>query len=277
MLKSFFLVMKAELVRTWIVMRRYWFRTLTGMAISYGMLLVLVLGFMQSRESVGEEVSNRLGDATSATNFILGFIIGMFAFSIVGMFSSGLQGMARTGVLEQLCMSPHGLVVNFLARSFVAAVSLMISSSVLVYLLTSTPQVGGTLHFSALPTMALLFLTFVNLLGFGFMIGGLTLVFKEIGQIALILRMVLFGLAIFAKEELYEQGVVLSVIMHALPITDAAICLKAVLVKGVGMDVFAHPSFYFLLVSCGVWMVTGILCFRYMENWSRYKGTLGAY
>jgi hypothetical protein len=44
------------------------------------------------------------------------------------MFTQGLQGMATSGVLEQLCMSPHGLITNFLRQVLVASVSTIISS-----------------------------------------------------------------------------------------------------------------------------------------------------
>lgn len=278
---GFFLVFKAEMVRSWIIMRRYWFRTLIGMFISYGMLLVLIYGFMYSQETVQDTIQNSYGDAERATNFVLGFIIGLFAFAVVGMYTQGLQGMAQSGVLEQLCMSPHGLIVNFMARTIVASVSTIISSSVMVWLITYT--VGGTLYFDTFPVLLLLTLTFINLLGFGLMMGGLVLVFKQVGQVAILLRMGLFALAIFAKREVLEEGVVVAGIMHVLPITDAAICLKYVLIEGQGavdgnfQSVFLLPSFYWLLASCVAWNIIGISCFRIMENYSRNKGTLGAY
>ena len=277
---GFFLVMKAEIVRSLIIMRRYWFRTITGIVMGYGMLMVLIAGFMYSRPAV-EEGLNRFDDPSAATNFVLGFIIGMFAFGVVGLFTQGLQGMARTGVLEQLCMSPHGLITNFLARTAVGSVTTIVSSSIMVWLVTLS--VNGRLYFEAIPVLVLLALTFVNLLGFGFMVGGLVLVFKQVGQVAILLRMGLFALAIFAKEELLQQGWALAAIMHALPITDAAICLKYVLIQDQGRlngayeSVFLHPSFYGLLISCVVWTILGMTCFRIMEDYSRSKGTLGVY
>ncbi len=282
---GFFLVMKAELVRSWIITRRYWFRTLTGMAISYGMLLVLVMGFLYSQDTAtpGTDIPGQSAgvmglmseDSEKATNYILGFIIGIFAFGIVGMFSQGLQDMARSGVLEQLCMSPHGLITNFLARTTVGSLMTILSSSVMVWLVTKT--VGGMLHFSFVPVFVLLALTFCNLLGFGFLVGGLVLVFKQVGQVAILLRMVLFALAVLAKEELLTKGWLMAGVMHALPITDAAICIKAVLLRGVGYDIFTHTSFYWLMASCVFWTTLGMGVFRWMEDYSRSKGTLGAY
>ncbi|HPU96735.1 MAG TPA: hypothetical protein PLO53_02145, partial [Candidatus Hydrogenedentes bacterium] len=67
-MRGFFLVMKAELIRAFIVMRRYWFRTLTGLIIGYGMLMVLIAGFIYSRPMVQEGLS-RLDDPGAATNF----------------------------------------------------------------------------------------------------------------------------------------------------------------------------------------------------------------
>lgn len=278
---SFFLVVKAEVVRTLIVMRRYWFRTLTGMVISYGMLMMLIVAFVQRPDEVQAEMQARFADPVAATNWALGFIIGMYAFGVVGMFSQGLQGMAQNGQLEQLCMSPHGLVTNFLARSFVSAVTSILTSSILITLIAHS--VGGMLHADFVPTIVLLALTFVNLLGFGFMVGGLVLVFKQVGQVAVLVRLGLFGLAMYATEaNVRAMPEPLQWFLHALPVTDAAVCLKYVLVQGQEINgefasVFLRPSFFFLALNCVAWTFVGISCFKAMESHSRGKGTLGAY
>lgn len=268
---GFFLVMKAELVRTWIIMRRYWFATLTGLVVGWGMLMMLIVAFMQGG---GEQVANMVQGERGTTG-ALGLLIGMFAFGIVGLFTQGLQGMARTGELEQVCMSPHGLVTNFLARSFVAALTSILTSSILLTLVATT--VKGKLHADFVPTAVLLFLTYANLIGFGFMVGGLVLVFKQIGQVAMILRLILMGLAVVASDKITEWPALARGLAHVLPITDAAICLKLVLVQGRGTGIFVTPYFFFLIVSCVVWTLIGITCFRFLEDWSRDKGTLGAY
>jgi len=294
---GFFLVMKAELVRTFIIMRRYWFRTITGMIIGYTMLLMLILGFVSKGHDVSPAMAEKFADAETATNWALGFIIGMVAFGVVGMFTQGLQAMAQNGQLEQLCMSPHGLVTNFLARATVGSFSSVLTSSLMVWLIAKT--VGGTLHADFFPTVTLMALTFANLIGFGFMVGGLVLVFKQTGQIAVIVRMALLALAVLATEKINDWYALGRWLAHALPITDAAICLKYVLIHGqmrpvldrfgnpikdssgeIMMEfvsVFAHSSFFFLVVNCVFWTLVGISCFRIMENWSRHKGTLGAY
>ncbi len=278
---GFFLVMKAELVRGWIISRRYWFRTIISMALGYGMLMVLIYGFMFSQDTITAELGDRLGDAEKATNFVLGFIIGMFAFGVVGMYTQGLQGLARSGVLEQLCMSPHGLITNFLARTVVGATTTIITSSVLVFLVTRS--VGGTLYFDPIAVPLLLAMTFLNLLGFGLMVGGLVLVFKQVGELGIIVRMVLFALAIFAREDLLARGDALSYFLHFLPITDAAVALKYVLIRGqmtvdgVYHPVYLHSSFYWLIANAIFWNAVGMATFKAMENYSRRKGTLGTY
>ena len=274
---GFFLVMKAELVRSWIITRRYWFRTIIGMAIGYGMLMVLIAGVLNG--GVGGDWKT---DPEKATNFALGFIIGMFAFGILGAYTQGLQAMAQSGILEQLCLSPHGLVTNFLARTVVGAVWTIISSAALVWLVAYS--VGGTLHYDLVAVLVIMALTFTNLLGFGFLVGGLVLIFKQVGQLAMVLRMVMFGLAVMVNEDtLYGSNIFFQGLMHVLPVTDASVVFKYVLIKGQinasgeFVSVFMHPSFYFLLVSCGIWMTTGITLFKAMENYSRSKGTLGSF
>jgi ABC-type polysaccharide/polyol phosphate export permease len=312
---GFFLVMKAEIVRSWIIMRRYWFRTLTGIIVGYGMLMILIVGFMSkgcqpqdtppaSRQetvaasdngAAGEDntqalppgsdiTSSLVSDPSKATEYVLGFIIGLFAFGIVGLFTQGLQEMARTGVLEQLCLSPHGLVTNFLARSVVGGVNSIVSSAIMLMLVAWSLQ--GALYWDPVTVPLLLVLTFTNLLGFGFMVGGLVLVFKQTGQVAIIMRLVLMGLALFATEEMLQGSRAMALFLHILPVTDAAICLKYVLIQGQHLaatgefvSVYQHPShaFWWLLVNCVLWTGIGIVCFKVMENYSRHKGTLGAY
>lgn len=264
---GFFLVMKAELVRAFIIMRRYWFATVMGMIVGYGMLISLIFGFRSGTVDAQW--------ATDQTENALGFVVGIFAFGIVGMFSQGLQGMARTGELEQVYMSPHGLITNFLARSFVTSVVSILSWTVMLVLISVT--LSSNLHADPFPTFVLLLLTYLNLIGFGFMVGGLTLVFKQIGQATLLIRLAMIGIAFKASPSWYElPGFVLGA-AHVVPITDASICLKLVLIEGVGFGVFTHPSFFFLLVNVALWTTLGIACFKYMETWSRDKGTLGAY
>lgn len=283
---GFFLVMKAELARTFIIMRRYWFRTITGMIIGYTMLLMLVLGVMYKGQAVSHMAAAKFGSSgQDATNWALGFIIGMFAFGVVGMFTQGLQELAQSGQLEQLCMSPHGLVTNFMARSVVSSVSNILTSALMIWLISKS--VEGKLHAAFGPTAILLGLTYFNLIGFGFMVGGLVLVFKQTGQVAVLIRMALFGLAILATDKINQWYTLGQLVAHALPITDAAICLKYVLIQGqqyqnstgqmVAESVFAHPSFFFLVLNSVMWTFIGISCFKVLENYSRTKGTLGAY
>jgi len=312
--RGFFKILWAELVRSFIIMRRYWFASIISIGMGYATLVTLVYGLVFA---AGSDSIRAMAD--NAINGILGFLIGAFAFGIVGMFTQGIQGMARTGELEQVCLSPFGLVTNFLARSFVMAVNSVISCTVMILLVTATVA-KESLHWSPFATVVLLVLTYINLIGFGYMVGGLVLVFKYVGQIAVIIRFSMIGLAIFATEQVSQWPALGRWFAHAMPVTDAAICLKYVLIQGQmrpvldeagqkvvqevvpvldaqgaavldaagspmveavyalqPMSVFLHESFLFLVVSCVVWTVIGIACFRYLENWSRDKGTLGTY
>lgn len=261
------------------MMRRYWFRTLIGLILSYGMLMMLILGFVHIGDAPSA-MEKKFQDADKAINWALGFIVGMFAFGIVGMFTQGLQTLAQSGQLEQLCTSPFGLATNFFARTFVGALTNILTSAILVWLIATTFKCD--LHAALVPTILLLALTFTNLLGFGFMVGGLVLVFKQTGQLAIMVRMALFALAIAASDKITEWSLPVRIFAHAMPITDASICLKYVIIKGQMLNnepysVYGLPSFWILIGSCVFWTFAGLWVFRFMENWSRDKGTLGAY
>ncbi len=311
---GFFLVLKAEVVRSMIVTRRYWFATVTALFVACVMFSAFINIFL-SGIVAGADM------AGVAVDRALGLVIGIFAFSMVGMFSTGLAGMARSGELEQVYMSPHGLITNFMARSTVATVLSIITWTILLMFVSSafsaetdgakadeqvqtahadaaavaeaTPtesapgaagedsgkkmKADGKIHADPLPMVVLFLLTFFSMTGFGFMIGGLVLVFKQIGQVAVILRMIMMGVAWKASDALYDQHWLLQWVAHAVPVTDAAICLKLVLLQNYGTHIFTHPSFLFLLASVAIWTPIGLICFKAMENWARSKGTLGAF
>lgn len=304
---GFFLVLKAEVVRTLIISRRYWFATLTALFVACIMFTGFFYGFLAG-------IGLGVGMAGVAIEKALGLVIGIFAFSMVGMFSSGLAGMARSGELEQVYMSPHGLITNFMARSTVSTILSIVTWTLILSFMSASlsragapasddatvqasanetqavvPQPGGgpasiesmkgdgTLHADPLPVSVLFFLTYFSMTGFGFMIGGLVLVFKQVGQVAVLLRFAMMAIAWSASDALYDMHFVIQWIGHMIPVTDAAICLKLVVLRGIGNDVFTHPSFFFLIANVAIWTPIGLACFKTMENWARSKGTLGAF
>jgi hypothetical protein len=268
MIKGFFLVMRAEFVRAITISRRYWFATLLSLTMGYSFIMGLIYALASG------QAEDKF--AYMATGGSLGLIIGAFAFAIIGIFTQGLQGMARSGELEQVCMSPHGLIGNFLARSLVSSITSIFSLSIIFALIAKS--VGSKLHFDPIATVAVLFLTYVNLIGFGFMIGGLVLVFKQIGPVTTVFRLAQFLLTMMAATtELMNSKNPFMVFIHLIPALDATVCLKAVLLEGIGLAVFGLPSMYWLIGNGIVWTIIGMILFHYMENISRDKGTLGAF
>ena len=304
---GFFLVLKAEVVRTMIISRRYWFATLTALIVACIMFTGMFYGFLAG-------IGLGAGMAGIAIERALGLIIGIFAFSMVGMFSTGLAGMARSGELEQVYMSPHGLITNFMARSTVSTILSIVTWTLILSFMSASfsrasanadpatdgpavqaasttpdstaaqapdtvaPTMGdGKIHADPLPVAVLFFLTYFSMTGFGFMIGGLVLVFKQVGQVAVLLRFVMIAIGWTASDALYNMHPVVQWIAHIVPVTDAAICLKLVLLRGIGNDVFMHTSFFCLIANVALWTPIGLACFKTMENWARSKGTLGAF
>ncbi|MBI3117957.1 MAG: hypothetical protein HYZ00_04690 [Candidatus Hydrogenedentes bacterium] len=49
---GFLLIMKAELVKSLVISRRYWFRTLTSFVVGYGMLVLLIAGVSQTGDDI---------------------------------------------------------------------------------------------------------------------------------------------------------------------------------------------------------------------------------
>lgn len=91
---------------------------------------------------------------------------------------SKIQVELLKGTLEQLAMSPLGFGRVLLSR--LAAAFLFDLLVMLLFLLLMMASTGKWLHLDLLSLLPLLLLTMAGVLGIGFIMGGLALVFKQI-------------------------------------------------------------------------------------------------
>lgn len=213
-------------------------------------------------------------DPAKATPVLVGYMVWFFASLALNDMSWNLMEETQTGTLEQMYMTiaPTGLVV--LGRAFAR----FLFSTAMVAAL------GGGLM--ALLNMKLslrtevlvpFFLTLVGLYGFGFIIAGLALVFKQVGTLAgLVSNILLFVNGTLMPIDRFPGW--LEAVVRTLPTTQGIVVLRRMTLEDQSLiQLWGEGSLVYLLVHSIVYLLVGWLIFKWCERVAKRKGTLGQY
>lgn len=246
--------------RSFIMFRRYAFDTLSGIITIY---LFFLLIFYGARALLG----GQRGYGDTLSGIVVGFFIWILAIFTYSELSFDLVREATEGTLEQLSMSPMGLTRVLVAR-FVAGLGLQLAllATLLVLMMAST---GRWLHLDVVSLVPLVVLTMTGVLGVGFVMGGLAIVFKRI-QSSLQILQFLFPVLLVAPLERFP-------VVKYLPLAWGNRLISSVMVEGNSIFSIAPSELGFLVLNSAVWMAIGVIVFRRFERIARQRGLLAHY
>ena len=205
---------------------------------------------------------------------VLGFIVTFYAMSAVGNMSWSLMEEAQTGTLEQIYMSPVSSQLIVLGRSLASLVSTTFQIFFTTTILFLLYQMELPLTWQMIP---ILLITIIGLLGFGYIVGGLTLIFKHVGPLANILQnTLLIANGTFLPVSLMPTWLATAVLF--LPSTIGIILLRRVVLDGERLTLlWADGSLIWLIIHSGATFIIGWLFYTVCENYARKQGSLGQY
>lgn len=246
--------------RSFIMFRRYAFDTLSGIITIY---LFFLLIFYGARALLG----GQQGYGDTLSGIVVGFFIWILAIFTYSELSFDLVREATEGTLEQLSMSPMGLTRVLVAR-FVAGLGLQLAllATLLVLMMAST---GRWLHLDVVSLVPLVVLTMTGVLGVGFVMGGLAIVFKRI-QSSLQILQFLFPVLLVAPLERFP-------VVKYLPLAWGNRLISSVMVDGTSIFSIAPSDLGFLVLNSAVWMTIGVIVFKRFERIARQRGLLAHY
>ncbi|MEZ3143631.1 ABC transporter permease [Halobaculum sp. MBLA0143] len=239
-----------------VLLKRYWINTVSNVATSYVMFLLLVFG--------GRAVApTTLGE--SLAGLIVGFFLWSLSFSAFQGPANTISTEASWGTLEQLYASPH---------PFRRVVGVEVASSVLFGFLTSllllaamTLTAGISLAFDPLTVVPLVVLTLLPVAGMGLAFGGLALVYKRISQVFLLVQfLLLVGIA--------ARG---SVLTWAIPLNLGSRLLTTAMSEGVGLAGLPPVALGVLVVKAVGFPLAGGVAFAVAVRAARRRGVMGHY
>ena len=252
-------VLTANVRKVGIELLRYLPNTVSTVVTFYAIFLMFFLGI---RVIGGPETTG-----ASSEYLIVSMVLWFLALMAMQGIGWEITNEATRGTLEQLYMSPVGTWKILLSRmigNVVVNLSIMV-----VVLFLNMLTAGVWLDFDLLTLAPLLFLTVVCMLGVGFMVAGLALVFKQIQAFLQIAQFIFFALV--------AVPVSLSPWLEALPVVRGASMIRAAMTEGVTLLEFSSLDWTLLVANTVVYFALGVFLYKLAERRAMNKGLLGQY
>jgi ABC-2 type transport system permease protein len=213
-------------------------------------------------------------DPRENAGMLLGFVAWFYAAAAISDMSYSIRSETQAGTLEQMSMSPAPfallLLGRVLANFLVTTAQLLIMGLVLVFAL----RIPLPLRWEGLPVLAI---TLVGVFGFGYMIAGATLVFKNVESLAnLVQNVLLFLNGTLLPVALMPRG--FQFLAQTMPSTQGIILLRNTMLGGQTLgSAWADGSLVWLVVHSCLYFAAGWFLFGRCLHVARRQGSLGQY
>lgn len=233
--------------------RRYWQESIAAFAAT----MLGFAGLLYAVAAVGEvEIASGKLDG-----LIIGFVVWMFACSAYASIASEVADEIHQRSLEQLCIADLPLAAILALR---AAIKFGAGTAMLVLMLGSVDLLlGQRIDLPYPATLAALLLAAPSLVGLGYAVAGVLLLARKAEAIGL----------------LVYPAIIALVACPAYPVNPAALlpfCLGASAAKAAASGaVLAWSTYLTIAVNSVLWLLAGLLVFRWLERKARRLGVMG--
>lgn len=255
-------ILRAEFTREVTTALRYPLELGTGVFIMY----VIFMGIFSGARAIAGS-----GAMAGVEGMQIAFCMWFFAIIAINSMSVDIEGEARAGSLEQVYLCSPGFTATLWIRGIAhiilgsaAVVALAIAIQATTGRWISVPP-GGAL---ALAACALL--SVAGVCGLGIVLGGLSLVYKRIGQTAALVQFGLFLLAF--SDTATSSGLAGAIARHA-PFTSGIWLLRQI---SAGQPL-PSAALVVLALESAAYVVVGTLVFDALKRVAMRAGTLAHY
>lgn len=208
------------------------------------------------------------------TASLIGYLVWYYAVKAIADMSTSLKNEMQAGTLEQMYMSPTDAGFLILGRSF----STIFTTTIIAALIALGPMLLLNIRLPLAPaTVPIFIITILGLFGFGFAVGGFTLIFKQVASLSDLVQYALVFLnGALLPVEVFPPW--LAAVAKLLPTTQGIIVLRQIALEGMTLaDTWRDGSLGGLIIHSAVFLLLGWFIFKWCENFAREKGLLGQY
>lgn len=244
--------------RDLVLLRRYPLDTLTNVLVIY---LFFAIAFFGGQTLENNPIAN------STDGLIVGFFLFTLTTVIYIKLGNDIVMEARWGTLEQLYMTPFGFgTVVLLTAIGNLLLAFVYSAFILVLMMLST---GNFLTIDLLTVIPLAVLTLASAMGLGFLLTGISLLYKRILHVLQIFQ-IAFVVFIAAPVEEYA-------ILKLLPVSLGSHLVFKSMIDGLRLWELPIADLSLLVVKAIAYLVLGMGILIYCARLARKRGKLGHY
>lgn len=253
-------ILFVEIKFLFIRLKSYWVDWISGNVNLLLGLIFLYLGINSFKENV-----DNLNTIDLKT---IQMIVGLYTFVIIqegitGLVSRVSEGKT-SGVFEQIIVNPYGSWFILFCKSVAGAVITVFSLFVFVPL--AMIITGKYFSINVIKLIFLLISLYMATIGIGFIIGGLTLIFRRLWSFAYLIQFLVLTLIILPSYPFSLYSL--------LPISPQAMTINKVIAYNLTIS---YKWWIYLYLNGFVYFVMGVLIYKKLEEVAREKGVLGHY
>ncbi len=206
----------------------------------------------------------------SKSLMLIGYVFWSYAVFAINETGSDVRVEANRGTLEQKCLSVVPLSWLLMAKAFSGVLISTTFVALLVGMSKAFFNVGVKVTIGAVLAWAIML---IGMYGFGFIIGGIALIVKKVGQLTFLVQIVLLFLT-GTIMPLKSFPYVFQLMGKSLPLTQGMEIAK-LSIGGTKPITFEH--WVILGMISAVYLSFGLLFFHMSERMARREGLLGRY
>jgi ABC-2 type transport system permease protein len=208
------------------------------------------------------------------TSTLVGYLTWMFAMSAIGEVTWEIRSEINAGTLEQMSMSPAPVGIVLIGRMMASVIFNVIRTLLVIFVMYQLFDVRIPVRWQGAPV---LLVTLLGVYGFGYVVAGAMLVFKQFESFANLMQNALVFLngSVLPIDRMPGW---LSAVSRTLPSTQGIVVLRRVLLDGQSLaSVWQDGSLVWLIVHSAIYLAVGWFVFGCCERIAKRRGSLGHY
>ena len=239
---------KSEIKKMLIIEKRYFFNFLLDILIYYILFIGLYVFIKSNMNIMSVEEINK-----TVTSQLVGYICWFFFSFTISFMNNGIYRELIEGTFEQICINHHEIMEILIIRLIVYS----IRNIILVFPLTLSLTISTKVRLNiTMNTFIIFMITLLGMAGLSFIIGGVTLIYKKIGQLPFIISVLFLGTSIIDLSILPSK---FQKIIYSLPFTRSVSLLKNIEVTNYNVS---QKDMLFLLINSMIYLISGIIIFK---------------
>ncbi|TFG96219.1 ABC transporter permease [Candidatus Thorarchaeota archaeon] len=247
----------------------------------WGLLPILWLApyLLMMTAVAGPGTSEYFAEVSGFDDFLKFAVIGWFIFKYIDASIWAIGNNFRweqfSGTLEPLFVTPVPRISILLGAAFSDTVQTTLSAFILLF--TAMALFGVTYTFVAIgPMILIMLLMIIAFYGFGFMLAGMILVFKDPSVLTELINNAVFTVSPITYP-LQVLPVPARFAAYLIPSTIAIVVVRELAITGT-YDLFQFlQSVGFMCGMIVFFWALGIAVFNYGEKWTKDRGSMGGF